>query len=98
MSRPEVMLDWAARHGIERSKWTEAYNSPETTRRIERARQLTREYDIQGTPSIVVDGKYLTSSGLTDDVAFVMPVVDYLVKRARRAREEVAAWRGARRG
>ncbi|RPI47375.1 MAG: thiol:disulfide interchange protein DsbA/DsbL [Betaproteobacteria bacterium] len=83
MSKPDVMADWASRQGIERQRWLEVYNSQDVSRRVEHARKLTRDYDIQGTPSIVVNGRYLTSSGLTDDVKLVVPVVQLLVDRER---------------
>jgi thiol:disulfide interchange protein DsbA len=68
MSRPEVMAVWAQRHGIDRSRWLAVYESDAVTRKVEQARKLTEAYDIQGTPSLVVDGRYLTSGGMTDDV------------------------------
>jgi thiol:disulfide interchange protein DsbA len=86
MSKPDVMADWAARQGIDRQRWLEAYHSADVTRKVEEARRLTAAYDIQGTPSIVVDGRYLTSGGLTDDIALVVPVVQALVDLARTRR------------
>jgi thiol:disulfide interchange protein DsbA len=83
MSRPEVMADWAQRHGIDRSRWLAVYESDAVTRKVEQARKLTEAYDIQGTPSLVVDGRYLTSGGMTDDVKLVVPVAEALVQRAR---------------
>jgi len=86
MSRPEVMADWAQRHGIARQKWLDVYHSEDVSRRVETARKLTRDYDIQGTPSIVVAGRYLTSSGMTDDVKIVVPVAELLIEMARSRR------------
>jgi protein dithiol oxidoreductase (disulfide-forming) len=86
MSRPDVMEQWAAKHGIERQKWRDAYYSPEVDARVARALQLTRSYDVQGTPSVVVDGRYLTSSSMTPTVRGVVPVLEDLVRLARRDR------------
>jgi len=86
MSKPDVMADWASRHGIERQKWLQVYNSDEISRKVEQARKATADYDIQGTPSLVIDGRYLTSSGLTDDVKLVVPVAQALIELARGAR------------
>jgi thiol:disulfide interchange protein DsbA len=82
MSQPDVMANWAQRHGIDRARWLEVYGSGEVTRRVEQARRMTEDYDIQGTPSIVVNGRYLTSSGMTDDVKLVVPVAEQLVRMA----------------
>jgi len=43
---------------------------------------------IEGTPSVVVDGKFLTSSGMTPSVPQVIAVLDGLVRLARQQRLE----------
>lgn len=86
MSKPDVMEQWASKNGIERRRWVDAYFSPEVDGRIARAFQATKRYDIQGTPSIVVDGRYLTSSSMTPTVRGMIPVLDDLVRLARQNR------------
>lgn len=88
MSKPDVMAQWAVQHGIDREKWLAAYNAPEVAQKIQRAKELTKSYDIQGTPSIVVDGRYLTSTSMTPDVAAIIPVLDGLIRQAREQRAE----------
>jgi len=83
MSKPDVMADWAAKRGVDRQKWLDSYNSDDVARKVDQARKLTDAYDIQGTPSLVVNGRYLTSSGLTDDVGHVIPVVQGLIEMVR---------------
>lgn len=78
--------DWAARNGIDRARWLAAYNSQEVERRVEQAHALTRAYSIHGTPSVVVDGRYLTSSGMTETVAAVIPIIDGLIRLTRERR------------
>ena len=86
MSKPDVMEQWASKNGIERRRWVDAYFSPEVDGRIARAFQATKRYDIQGTPSVVVDGRYLTSSSMTPTVRGMIPVLDDLVRLARQNR------------
>ncbi len=86
MSKPEVMEQWAVKNGIERRRWVDAYFSPEVDGRIARAFQATKRYDVQGTPSVVVDGRYLTSSSMTPAVRGIVPVVEDLVRLARQNR------------
>lgn len=88
MSRPEVMENWAVRNGIDRRRWLDAYYSPEVDVRVTRAFQATKRYDVQGTPSVVVDGLYLTSSSMTPGVRAVVPVVEDLIRLARQKRGE----------
>jgi thiol:disulfide interchange protein DsbA len=49
---------------------------------------MSMDYDIQGTPSVVVDGKFLTSTGMTPSVPQVIPVIDGLIRLARQQRVE----------
>lgn len=88
MSRPDVMEQWAVRNGIDRRKWIDAYYSPEVDARVARAFQATKRYDVQGTPSVVVDGQFLTSSSMTPGVRAVVPVVEDLIRLARQKRGE----------
>ncbi len=86
MSKPDVMEQWAVKNGIERRRWLDAYYSPEVDARIARAHELARRYEVQGTPTVVVDGRYLTSSSMTPTVRGVIPVVEDLIRLARQRR------------
>ena len=78
--------DWASHHGIDRARWLAAYNAPETTRKVALAAQQTRNYGIQGTPSLVVDGRYLTSTGMSETVPGVIATLDDLIAVVREQR------------
>jgi protein dithiol oxidoreductase (disulfide-forming) len=87
MSQEKVISEWAAKHGLDPVKFMAIYRSDETRQKVERARRQTMDYDIQGTPSLVVDGRYLTdgSSAKTIDI------LDRMIRIARRQREKTAA-------
>jgi len=86
MSKPDVMVEWAEKHGIDRKRWLDAYYSSEVEGNIERAKQLTRAYTVSGTPTLVVDGRYLTSGDLAPSLKGMIPVLDDLIRLARRDR------------
>jgi protein dithiol oxidoreductase (disulfide-forming) len=86
MSKPDVMVQWAVRHGIDRQKWIDAYNSAEVTQKVEAAKTLTMDYNVQGTPSLVVDGRYLTSPAMARSEQRMIPILDDLVRTAREQR------------
>jgi thiol:disulfide interchange protein DsbA len=79
----DLALDWAARNGLDRERFGNAWRSAEVEAKTARARRMTDEYDIQATPSIVVDGRLLTSSGLTAGVVPLLPMVDRLIAMVR---------------
>ena len=75
--------DWAARNGIQPSQWLAAYNSPEVTRKVESSKELTKTYSVPGTPSLVVDGRYLTSSGMAESMSALIQTLEGLIVMAR---------------
>jgi protein dithiol oxidoreductase (disulfide-forming) len=83
LNSAERAADWAARHSIDREAWLRSYNSPEVDQRVKQAAVSTRQYSIQGTPSLVVDGRYLTSTGMNASIGDVIRVLDDLVQLAR---------------
>jgi protein dithiol oxidoreductase (disulfide-forming) len=78
--------EWAARNGIDATRWLAAYNSPEVERKVQESRTQTRAYSIQGTPSLVVDGRYMTSSGMAESMPAVITTLDGLIAMARERR------------
>lgn len=83
MSKPEVTTEWAARNGIARERWEEAYNSDAVQRKVEEAARLSRAYSVTGTPTLVVNGRYLTSSSMAESLNGVVMIVDGLVQKVR---------------
>ena len=88
MSQEKVIAEWAEKHGLDREKFMTTYRSDEVRQKVEVARKMTMDYDIQGTPSIVVDGRYLTSSSMTPGMAQLIPIIDGLIRLARQQRIE----------
>jgi thiol:disulfide interchange protein DsbA len=78
--------DWAARNGIDPTRWLAAYKSPEVDQKVEQARNATKAYGLEGTPSLVVDGRFLTSSAMTETVPGVIPILEDLIRLARERR------------
>lgn len=56
-----VLMKWIAQQpGIDAKKFEETYDSFGVNNKVQRAAQLTRAYPIRGTPTVIVNGKYLT--------------------------------------
>lgn len=86
LTSAESSAAWAARHGIDRARWLAAYNARETDAKVEQSRTYTRAYAIRGTPSLVVDGLYVTSTGMSESVPGVITILDGLIGLARERR------------
>ena len=49
------------RKGLDRKKVEDLYNSFTMAGRMNRAKQLAQAYNIQSVPTVIVDGKFITS-------------------------------------
>ena len=89
---PRVLADWLAQKGVDKQKFLDTYGSFAINGRTQRAVDMTRTYDVPGTPALVVDGKYLTGPSMTvnpnNSVNYerFFQVVDQLIDRARKER------------
>lgn len=81
-----VMAEWVSHNGLDKQKFIDTYRSPEIQAKLAAAREMTRSYEIKGVPSIVVDGKFVTSARMAGDTHKLMRVVDQLVELARKER------------
>ena len=86
LSDEKVMLDWMAKQGVDRQKFSEAYNAFAMQSKIARSKQAARDYGIQGTPTLVVDGKYITSPAMAGSNEAVIPILNELIEKARKER------------
>jgi thiol:disulfide interchange protein DsbA len=85
LSDEKVMIDWAARNGIEREGFGRAYGSAEVASKVRDARELLKSYGVGAVPTFIIDGRFLTSARLAGGTQQVVQVLDRL---ARLAREE----------
>jgi protein dithiol oxidoreductase (disulfide-forming) len=86
LNEEPVMATWVAHNGLDKQKFIDTYGSPEIKAKLEAARAMTRRYEIKGVPSIVVDGKFVTTAAMTGGTNELMQVVDQLVDLARKER------------
>lgn len=77
------ILDFVATRGVDRAKFSAAYNSFSMQSKMARAKQMIRSYSISGTPSLVVDGKYLITGLQPADTIRVLDEVIAMVRKAR---------------
>jgi thiol:disulfide interchange protein DsbA len=65
-----------AKHGVDSNKFSEAYNSFSIQSSVMRAKQLGQTFGIRGTPTIIVDGKYVVPGDTERTVRVLEAVVD----------------------
>lgn len=86
------ILAFIQQQGIDQQKFLDAYNSFGVQAKVKRAQQLQDAYNIEGVPTIAINGKYLTSPALMANSmpnqtepaqqAATLKVLDYLVAQS----------------
>jgi thiol:disulfide interchange protein DsbA len=84
----EAVAAWAAKNGIDAQKWQSAYTNNEVRNRVIRAMELAGNYDVRGTPALIVDGRYQTGGGIAGGLNNIPVVLDGLINLAREMRKK----------
>lgn len=79
-TKPEIVT-WAVAQGLDKTKFETTFDSFGTQSKATRAEQLTNAYRVQGTPSIAVGGKYITSPSEAGGYQETIDVAADLVKQ-----------------
>ena len=83
LTEPEI-ADWVASQGIDRNTFLATYRSFAVVSKARTAKQLTEAYRIDGVPTIVMQGKYVTSPSIAGTKAKAIAVMDYLEEKIRK--------------
>lgn len=75
----ESITDFVVQQGVDRGEFLKAYKSFVVDMKVRRSSQLTRRMGIDGVPSFVVNGKYVTSPSLTGGSQRMFQLLDHLV-------------------
>ena len=82
LNSKDTLLRWLGSHGVDSKKFADAYDSFGVQAKVNEAKQLTAAYGIQGVPSMIVDGKYRTSSSMVGSHQKLLPALDELIALA----------------
>jgi thiol:disulfide interchange protein DsbA len=85
--KPDEIADFMAANGIDRKQWLDTFNSFTVATRANRATQVWKAYRIDGTPTMAVDGKFLTAPSMVGSREGSLKVLDFLIQRARSERQ-----------
>lgn len=77
------IVEALAKQGVDSKKFIDAYHSFGVQSKVTRSKQMSQTFGIRGTPSVIVDGKYLITGLLPPDTIKVMSA---LIDKARKER------------
>jgi thiol:disulfide interchange protein DsbA len=82
----KTFFDWAASKGLDRKKVEDTYNSFGVNSKMNRARQLAKNYNVQSVPVVFVDGKFQLSAEKVGTHAAMPGAMNQLIAKARAER------------
>lgn len=78
------IADWVASQGVDRNTFLAAYRSFAVISKARAARQMADVYRIDGVPTIVMQGRYVTSPSIAGTKAKSIVVMDFLEEKIRK--------------
>jgi len=96
LNKDDVIIDWAAKNGIDRAKFLDAWNSFGVTMRLRQLERIAASYQVDSAPTLIVGGRFLTNPGLlspqmqgadrADVFKATLHVADKLIDKAAQAK------------
>ncbi|OEZ98047.1 thiol:disulfide interchange protein DsbA/DsbL [Duganella phyllosphaerae] len=90
----DANVEWAVKNGIDKEKFLAVYNSFAINTRLKNAGRVAAAYEVNSTPTIIVNGRYLTNPSMVDAAnpgiprqqltAATLQVLDALVAQSRK--------------
>lgn len=85
LERRDRMADFVARHGVDRARFIQTFDSPAVKAKMQEATAMAKAIKLDGVPAFTVNGRWLTAPFmLGGSNAGALRVVDYLLARERR--------------
>jgi len=82
----DALANFYAKFGVDKKLFKETMHSFGVEMKVDRAKELTMRYGIDGVPTLVIDGKYRTFASLTNGEAGMLKVTDYLIQKETKAK------------
>jgi thiol:disulfide interchange protein DsbA len=79
----DKIADFMAQQGVDRQKFLDYFNSMSVDTDVKHSKQMMVEYHISGTPTLIVDGRYVIANLLPDDTIRVLNEVVNKVRKER---------------
>ena len=79
----DSLSQFISNHGYNAKKFEELFDSFGTEIRMNKASRLAREYQISSVPTLVINGKYMTSGSYVSSFDELVDVVNLLIEKER---------------
>lgn len=80
------LFDWVAKQGVDRKQFVDVYNSFGVRSRTNRSIEVSGNYNVNSTPTVVVNGKYLLTPAMAGSYDRFFQLIDQTIALARKER------------
>jgi thiol:disulfide interchange protein DsbA len=81
LNKKKLIVDFLVENGVNREKLLAEYSSFSVDGKVRKAKKLLKPYQIEGVPTIAVNGKYITSGSMAGSYDNMIKILDYLIKK-----------------
>ncbi len=85
IARLDQLREFFIEQGVSAEDFDNTYNSFGVAAKVNRAKQMTQRYGINGVPAMIVNGKYRTNATLAGNEDAMFEVVNELIQQERQA-------------
>ena len=75
------LADFFEQHGVDEATFKSTFNSFAVNAKLKRAEELIRRYNVTSTPTVIVNGKYLTAGQMAGSYEAWFAIIDDLAAR-----------------
>jgi thiol:disulfide interchange protein DsbA len=77
-----ALADFFSNYGVDKATFNDTMHSFGVQMKVNRAKDLTLRYQIDGVPTMIIGGRYRTHASLTNGQTGMLKVTDFLIKKA----------------
>lgn len=81
------LAGWYAEHGVDKAQFLATMESFAVNAKIEQAKEQVPKYDVDGTPSLIVNGKYRVAAPREGGFPRMLQITDWLIAQERAAKK-----------
>lgn len=81
LKNKKALQSFFARFGVTAEDFNNTFDSFAVNTKVNRAAELSKRYQLQGVPSIIVNGKYRTDGPMANGRKGIIKVMDFLIKK-----------------
>ncbi|HHJ36232.1 MAG TPA: thiol:disulfide interchange protein DsbA/DsbL [Gammaproteobacteria bacterium] len=81
LNKKQLIVDFLEKNGVDKEKFLAEYSSFSVDGMVRKAKRKLKPYQIQGVPTVAVNGKYITSGSMAGSYERMIKIINYLIEK-----------------